>query len=206
MEISKHLQRQKTGVRPHRIVFEKENRENDYVSWEKQMKPHIELEGITPEEYQILDSRMDEMLAQAEEILLQYYMDPNSKDCFSAVDSFPDIRYLTGNYYVSDVYYASFYNCVYKNDKSRKFSFHPREIKDGKVVRHKSPPYAKESVKEWVPLKDLNITKQYQIILSLALTGDYWGKEDDYMGLDLDTLFDTLDAPMELEILEDSVI
>lgn len=202
MEPLKHFQRRKSGVRPHRIVFEKENSENDYVSWEKQMKPHIALEGITPEERQILDSRMDEMLEQAEEILLQYYLDPNSEDCFSAVDSFPDIRYLTGNYYVSRVYYASFYNCVYK-DKSRKFNCYPNEIKDGKA---KDSYYAKESPKRWVSLKDLNITKQYQIILSLALTGDYWGKEDDYMGLDLDAVFDTPDAPIEFEILEDSVI
>ena len=63
------------------------------------MKPRIELDdSITREEYQALASRWDEMISLAEEIIWRNYLDPNSDDLMSEVDSFPDIRFLTGNY------------------------------------------------------------------------------------------------------------
>lgn len=65
-----HSQRQNTGVRPHQIIFEKENTENTYISWKDKMKPRIEAEDdITPEDYQTIVSRWDEMLSLAEEII-----------------------------------------------------------------------------------------------------------------------------------------
>lgn len=42
------------------------------------------------------------MISLAEAIIWQNYLNPNSDGLMSEVDSFPDIRYLTGNYYVGD--------------------------------------------------------------------------------------------------------
>ena len=62
----KHPQRQRTGIRPRRIIFEKENVESTHISWENKMKPQIQLDGgITPKEYQALASRREEMLSLA---------------------------------------------------------------------------------------------------------------------------------------------
>ncbi len=196
MDFFKHSRRQKKGVHPHQIVFEKENTENTYITWEDRMKPRIELDdSITREEYQALASRWDEMLSLAEAILWRNYLDPNSDALMSEVDSFPDIRYLTGNYYVGDVSYGYIYR-----DKSYR-AYH---IKDGRL-RHKHHN-GKEWLEEWLPMDSPEITRYYQILLSLHLTGDEGGKEDDYMGLDLEAEFLKLDDPIEFDILSHDVI
>ncbi|MBD5152195.1 MAG: hypothetical protein HDT16_06840 [Oscillibacter sp.] len=196
MEFLKHIKRQKTGVRPHQIIFEKENPENTYITWEDKMKPRIKLDdGITPEEYQALASRWEEMLSLAEEIIWQNYLNPNSDDLMSEVDSFPDIRYLTGNYYVGDVSYGYIYR-----DKQHR----PYHIKDGRL-RNKHHN-GKEWIEEWLPLDSPEITRYYQILLSLHLTGDEGGKEEDYMGLDLEAEFVRLNDPLEFGILSHDVI
>lgn len=196
MELSKYNQRQKTGCRPCRIIFEKENVENTYISWEKKMKPRIGLcDGITPEECQALASRWEEMLTLAEEIIWQNYLNLNSDSLMSYVDSFPDIRYLTGNYYVGDVSYGY----VYRDKKHR-----PYQIKDGRL-RHDCFN-GKEWVKEWLPLDSPEIIRYYQILLCLRLTGDGNGEEDDYMGLDLVAELRTLSDSLEFDILSDNVI
>lgn len=196
MGFLKHFQNQKTGVRPHQIIFEKENTENTYITWEDKMKPRIKLDdGITPEEYQALASRWEEMLSLAEEIIWRNYLNPNSDDLMSEVDSFPDIRYLTGNYYVGDVSYGY----VYRDKQYR-----PYQIKEGRL-RNKHHN-GKEWVEEWFPLDSPEITRYYQILLSLRLTGDEGGKEDDYMGLDLEAEFVRLDDTLEFEILSHDVI
>lgn len=196
MEFLKHPERQKTGARPHQIIFEKENTKNTYISWEDKMKPRIKLDdGITQEEYQALASRWDEMLSLAEEIILRHYLDPKSNDLMSAVNSFPDIRYLTGNYYIGSVSYGY----VYRDKKHR-----PYQIKEGRL-RHKHHN-GKEWAEEWLPMDSPEITRRYQILLCLHLTSDESGKEDDYMGLDLVAEFEKLDAPLEFEILSHDVI
>lgn len=196
MRFLKHLQRQKVGVRPHQIVFEKENTENTDISWEDKMKPRINLDdGITPEEYQSLASRWAEMLSLSEEIIWRNYLDPRSDDLMSEVDSFPDIRYLTGNYYVGDVSYGYVYR-----DKT----YQPYQIKEGRL-RHKYHN-GKEWIEEWLPMDSPEITRYYQILLHLRLTGDEGGKEQDYMGLDLTAEFVNLDDPLEFEILSHDVI
>lgn len=196
MKFLKHLQRQKTGVRPHRIVFEKENPENTYIRWEDKMKPRIKLDdGITQEEYQALAARREEMLALAEEILWKNYLDPNSDDLMSEVDSFPDIRYLTGNYYVGDVSYGYTY-------RDRKYQAY--HVKEGRL-RHKHHN-GKEWLEEWLDLDSPEITRRWQIFLTLHLTGDENGQEQDYMGLDLTAELDRLDSPIEFEILSHDVI
>ena len=50
------------------------------------------------------------------------------------------------------------------------------------------------------------ITRYYQIILQLHLTGDENGEEEDYMGLDLEAEFVGLDDPIEFDILSHDVI
>ncbi len=195
MGFIKHFQRQKVGVHPHRIIFEKENTENTYISWEDKMKPRIDLDdGITQEEYQALAARWEEMLSLAEEIIWQNYLNPKSDDLMSEVDSFPDIRYLTGHYYVGDVSYGY----IYRDKKYRAY-----HIKEGRL-RHKHHN-GKEWLEEWLPLDSPEITRYYQILLSLHLTGDESGKEEDYMGLD-EAEFVELSDPLEFEILSHDVI
>lgn len=196
MDLFKHFQRQRTGVRPHQVIFEHENAENTYISWKDKMKPRITMEdGIIPEEYQAMAVRWEEMLTLAEEIIWQSYLNPKSDDLMSEVDSFPDIRYLTGNYYVGDVSYGY----VHRDKK-----YQPYQIKEGRL-RHKYHN-GKEWVSEWLPLDSPEITRYYRIILHLRLTGDEGGKEDDYMGLDLIAEFEKLDDPIEFEILSHDVI
>lgn len=196
MENLNHVQRQKTGIRPCRIVFEKENTENIYISWERKMKPRIDLnDGITQEEYHALAARWEEMLSLAEEILWKNYLNPQSEEIISELDSFPDIRYLTGNYYVERVSYGY----VYRDTKNK-----PYEIKEGRM-RHKYYN-GKEWISEWLPMDSSEITRYYQILLGLHLTGDEYGEEEDYMGLDLEAEFEKLDDIMEFEILSHDVI
>lgn len=196
MESLKHLQRQESGVHPHQIIFEKENTENTYISWKDKMKPRICLEdGITQEEYQAMASRWDEMLSLAEEIIWQYYLNPQSDNIMSEVDSFPDIRYLTGNYYVGDVSYGY----VYRDKK-----YNPYQIKEGKL-RHKYHN-GKEWVSEWLPPDSPEITRYYKIVLHLRLTDDENGEERDYMGLDLIAEFAELGDALEFDILSHDVI
>lgn len=196
MDLFKHFQRQRTGVRPHQVIFEHENAENTYISWKDKMKPRITMEdGIIPEEYQAMAVRWEEMLTLAEEIIWQSYLNPKSDDLMSEVDSFPDIRYLTGNYYVGDVSYGY----VHRDKK-----YQPYQIKEGRL-RHKYHN-GKEWVSEWLPLDSPEITRYYRIILHLRLTGDEGGKEDDYMGLDLIAEFEKLNDPIEFEILSHNVI
>lgn len=196
MGFFKNFWRQKIGVHPHQIIFEKENAENTYISWEDRMKPRIKLDdGITQEEYQALAARWKEMLSLAEEIIWRNYLNPKSDDLMSAVNSFPDIRYLTGNYYVGDVSYGY----VYRDKKYR-----PYHIKEGRL-RHKHHN-GKEWVEEWLPSDSPEITRYYQILFSLHLTGDESGEEEDYMGLDLEAEFLKLDDPLEFAILSHNVI
>ena len=196
MDLFKHFQRQKNGVRPHQVIFEHENAENTYISWKDKMKPRITMEdGIIPEEYQAMAVRWEEMLTLAEEIIWQSYLNPKSDDLMSEVDSFPDIRFLTGNYYVGDVSYGY----VHRDKK-----YQPYQIKEGRL-RHKYHN-GKEWVSEWLPLDSPEITRYYRIILHLRLTGDEGGKEDDYMGLDLIAEFEKLNDPIEFEILSHNVI
>ena len=190
------FQRKKEGIRPRRIVFEKENTQNTYITWEDQMKPRIKLDdGITPEEYQALAARWEEMLKLAEEILWHNYLDPDSDDLLSEEDSFPDIRYLTGNYYVGDVSYGY----PYRDGDGRAY-----HIKEGRL-RHKHHN-GKEWLEEWQDLDSPEITRRYQLLLCLRLTGNEGGQEEDYMGLDLTAELDTLGSPIEFEILSHNVI
>lgn len=190
------FQRKKEGIRPRRIVFEKENTQNTYITWEDQMKPRIKLDdSITPEEYQALAARWEEMLKLAEDILWHNYLDPDSGDLLSEEDSFPDIRYLTGNYYVGDVSYSY----TYRDRDGRAY-----HIKEGRL-RHKHHN-GKEWLEEWQELDSPEITRRYQLLLCLRLTGNEGGKEEDYMGLDLTAELDTLDSPIEFEILSHNVI
>ena len=196
MSFFEHFQGKKAGNRPRQIIFEKENTENTYITWEDKMKPRIRLDdGIAQDEYQALAARWNEMLALAEEILWRSYLDPNSEDLMSEVDSFPDIRYLTGNYYVGDVSYGYIYR------DTRGSAYH---VKEGRL-RHKHHN-GKEWLEEWQELDSPEITRRCRILLSLSLTGNENGAEEDYMGLDLIAELDTPDSPIEFEILSHDVI
>lgn len=196
MGFFKRFQRKKEGVRPHLLVFERENTENTYITLEDRMKPRVKLDdGITQEEYQALAARREEMIRLAEEILWRNYLDPESDDLMSEEGAFPDIRYLTGNYYVGD----ETYQYIYRD--SRGFAYH---IKDGRFrYKHHN---GKEWVEDFLPLDSPEITRYYQILWSLRCTGNEDGEEQDYMGLDLEAELLALDAPIEFEILSHDVI
>lgn len=196
MGFFKRFQRKKEGVRPHLLVFERENTENTYITLEDRMKPRVKLDdGITQEEYQALAARREEMIRLAEEILWRNYLDPESDDLMSEEGTFPDIRYLTGNYYVGD----ESYQYIYRD--SRGFAYH---IKDGRFrYKHHN---GKEWVEDFLPLDSPEITRYYQILWSLRCTGNEDGEEQDYMGLDLEAELLALDAPIEFEILSHDVI
>ena len=196
MGFFKRFQRKKEGVRPHLLVFERENTENTYITLEDRMKPRVKLDdGITQEEYQALAARREEMIRLAEEILWRNYLDPESDDLMSEEGAFPDIRYLTGNYYVGD----ESYQYIYRD--SRGFAYH---IKDGRFrYKHHN---GKEWVEEYLPLDSPEITRYYQILWCLRCTGNEDGEEQDYMGLDLEAELLALDDPIEFEILSHDVI
>lgn len=196
MDFFKHLRRRKAGVHPHQIIFERENTENTYITWEDKMKPRIDLDdGITQEEHLALASRWDEMLSLAEEIIWRNYLNPKSDDLMSEVNSFPDIRFLTGDYYVGDVSYGY----IYRDKKYQAY-----HIKEGRL-RHKHHN-GKEWVSEWLPPDSPEITRYYKIVLHLRLTDDENGEERDYMGLDLIAEFAELGDALEFDILSHDVI
>lgn len=195
MDFFKHSRRQKKGVHPHQIVFEKENTENTYITWEDRMKPRIKLDdSITREEYQALASRWDEMLSLAEAILWRNYLDPNSDDLMSEVDSFPDIRYLTGNYYVGMCPMATFIEIKAIGPTTSRM-----DVCDTSTTTERS---GWKSGSPWTARRSPDIIRFF----SLHLTGDEGGKEDDYMGLDLEAEFLKLDDPIEFDILSHDVI
>ena len=67
MDFLKLFRKKKEGARPCRIVFEKENTENTYITLEDGMKPRIDRDDcLTDQEYQALTARWEEMLALAE--------------------------------------------------------------------------------------------------------------------------------------------
>ena len=78
----------------------------------------------------------------------------------------------------------------------------PCHIKEGRL-RHKHRS-GKDWILEWLPLDSPEITRYYQILLSLRLTGDEGGKEEDYMGLEAE--FFKPDDSIEFEILSHDVI
>ena len=58
MDFLKLFRKKKEGARPCRIVFEKENTENTYITLEDGMKPRVEREdSLTDQEYQALTAR-----------------------------------------------------------------------------------------------------------------------------------------------------
>ena len=193
MGFLKQLKRQKMGVHPRRINFEKENPENRHITWDDQMKPCImRNDGITEEECRALMARWDEMLTQAEEILWIGYLDPSSDAFMSDVGSFPDIRYLTGNYYVEHVSYGY----IYRDDEERAY-----RVKDGRLLcRWPSGDGWKE---RWLPLDSPQASKGFYIQLGLCLTGDRNGKEQDYLGLELNAELLSLEDAIEFDILSD---
>lgn len=196
MDLFKRFRHKKEGARPRLLVFEQENTDNTYITLEDRMKPRVKLDGgITREEYQALAARREEMIRLAEDILWRNYLDPESDDLLSEVDSFPDIRHLTGNYYIGD----ETYQYIYRD--SRGFAYH---IKDGRFrYKHHN---GKEWVEDFLPLDSPEITRYYQILWGLRCTGDEGDGEQDYMGLDLEAELLTLDSPIEFEILSHDVI
>ena len=196
MGFFKRFQRKKEGVRPHLLVFERENTENTYITLEDRMKPRVKLDdGITQEEYKALDAPREYKILNPEEINNLNKLQPEIDDLMSEEGAFPDIRYLTGNYYVGD----ESYQYIYRD--SRGFAYH---IKDGRFrYKHHN---GKEWVEDFLPLDSPEITRYYQILWSLRCTGNEDGEEQDYMGLDLEAELLALDAPIEIEILSHDVI
>ena len=59
----------KPSKRPHRLVFEAENPDNGYITFESKCKPRVHVEDSFPQEvYQALSAREGEMIQALEEI------------------------------------------------------------------------------------------------------------------------------------------
>ena len=189
--------KKKKGVKkPKLIVFEKENVDNDYADFESKIKPRLSIGDDFPREaYEILAKRRDEMLKQIEEIIFRNYLDETSEDLAAEIDSFPDIRYFTGNYYV--VYES--YDFTYRDNDYR-----PYQIKNG---QYRNVSYHGNERKEfYLPLDSDEITKYYHIFIQVGLTGIENGQEEDYMSLDLVTELSSPDDEFEFEILSHGVM
>ena len=190
------FKKKKEVKRPNLIVFEKENVDNDYANFELKIKPRISIdEGFPQEAYQLLAGRRKEMLEQIEEIIFSNYLDEDSEDLASEIDSFPDIRYFTGNYYV--VYES--YGFIYRDSNYR-----PYHIKDG---QYRNVSYKGNERKEsYLPLDSDEIKKYYKIFIQVGLTGNENGQEEDYMSLDLVTEIASPDDEIEFEVLSHGVM
>ena len=196
MGIFDKFKNKKEARRPKLIVFEKENVDNDYANFELKIKPRISIdEGFPQEAYQILAKRRNEMLEQIEEIIFRNYLDETSEDLASEVDSFPDIRYFTGNYYV--VYES--YGFTYRDKNYR-----PYHMKD---EQYRNVSYKGNERKEsYLPLDSDEITKYYKIFIQVGLTGTENGQEEDYMSLDLVAEIASPDDKIEFEVLSHGVM
>ena len=196
MGIFDKFKKKKEVKRPKLIVFEKENVDNDYASFDLKIKPRISIEdGFPQEAYQLLAGRRKEMLEQIEEIIFRNYLDEDSEDLASEIDSFPDIRYFTGSYYV--VYES--YGFTYRDHNHR-----PYHIKNGQYrnVSHKG----NERQENYLPLDSNEIIKYYKIFIQVGLTGIESGQEEDYMSLDLVAEIASLDDEIEFEVLSHGVM
>ena len=196
MGIFDKFKKKKEIKRPNLIVFEKENVDNDYANFELKIKPRISIDdGFPQEAYQLLAGRRREMLKQIEEIIFSNYLDEDSEDLASEIDSFPDIRYFTGNYYV--VYES--YGFTYRDSNYR-----PYRIKDG---QYRNVSYKGNERKEsYLPLDSDEIKKYYNIFIQVGLTGNENGQEEDYMSLDLVAEITSLDDEIEFEVLSHGVM
>ena len=191
MGIVELFKKKKAVKKPKLIVFEKENPDNDYADFESKMKPRINIADDFPrEDYQLLAARRKEMLEQIEEIIFRNYLDETSEDLASDIDSFPDIRYFTGNYYV--VYES--YDFTYRDKEYR-----PYHMKDGQF---RNVSYCGNNRKErFLSLDTDELTKYYHIFIQVGLTGIESGEESDYMSLDLVAEMDSPRDKMTFEIL-----
>lgn len=136
-----------------------------------------------------------EILGLIEEIIFRNYLDETSENLSSEIDSFPDIRYFTGNYYV--VYER--YGFTYWDHKHR-----PYHIKNG---QYRSVWYkGNERQENYLPLDSDEITKYYNIFIQVGLTGIESGQEEDYMSLDLVAEIASLDDKIEFEVLSHGVM
>ena len=196
MRIFDKFKKEKEVKRPNLIVFEKENVDNDYANFELKIKPRISIDEDFPQEaYQLLTGKRKEMLEQIEEIIFSNYLDEDSEDLASEIDSFPDIRYFTGNYYV--VYES--YGFIYRDSNYR-----PYHIKDG---QYRNVSYKGNERKEsYLPLDSDEIKKYYKIFIQVGLTGNENGQEEDYMSLDLVTEIASPDDEIEFEVLSHGVM
>ena len=151
MEIFDKFKEKKEVKRPNLIVFEKENVDNDYANFELKIKPRISIEEDFPQEaYQLLAGRHKEILGLIEEIIFRNYLDETSENLSSEIDSFPDIRYFTGNYYV--VYER--YGFTYWDHKHR-----PYHIKmDNIEVYGIKGMNDKKTISPWIAMKSQSIT------------------------------------------------
>lgn len=195
MGFFKNFKKQKNVKRPKQVVFEKENVDNEYADFELKIKPRLSIDDGFPQGgYQLLAKRRNEMSEQIEAIIFSNYFDETSEDLASEIDSFPDIRYFTGNYYV--VYES--YSVTQDNN------YRPYYLKDG---QYKKVSYKGNERKEfYLPLDSNEITKYDNIFIRVGLTGAERGKEDDYMSLNLVTEIASLDEEFEFEVLSHGVM
>lgn len=82
-----------------RIYFENPNTNNDYVDYENQLQPRRVFEN--PELEKLFSKHETELMSIAEKEMMEYLNDDDV--CNDADDSFPQKKYITGEWYVSEI-------------------------------------------------------------------------------------------------------
>lgn len=179
-------------MKPNLIIFERENVNNDYITFSDRMKPRVKYENLSDSEMEKLLERRAEILQKIEAVIYECFLDEQNNDSLASDgDWFPDRTVLTGNYYIGT---ESYLQC-FKGKNG-----HPYDIKNGKY-RDLWEQDADGHCNSFLPLDSDEITRGYQIIIEVRMTSCKNGKEADYLGVDLTAEFDSLDEELDFEIL-----
>ncbi|WP_313129832.1 hypothetical protein [Anaerocolumna sp.] len=187
-------------MKPNLITFKNENIQNQYINFEKKMKPRIDWDNkwgeLSETERNILLGRSSEIHTLVDNAVFEFYMDESSENSLcSNGEFFPDRTVLTGNYYIGKIHYIK----QLKDEKG-----HPYDKKGDRYrdlwSRDKSGNYT-----HFVDSMD-NLKFTYQVIIEARLTSLEQGVEKDYVGIDFSLELKNINSEIEVEILSHDVI
>ena len=182
-------------MKPVLLQFDKENINNDFVTFNKKMKPQINLEDdFTESDYDNFFKRHDEIKTLLQNAIYEHFLNENNRNsyCYSTGD-FPDRRILTGNYYIGSI------DCS-KSIMDEDYYYE----KKGDEYQALSSPDGKHY--PFFEGDEDTLKHVYIVIIGCRLTSLEDGIEDDYLGIDFRINLENFDDKIELEILSTNVI